>query len=110
MLKAALIGAFAGLVVLFLLSNSLNPERISIREALSKGIDDWVDVRGKIAWIKGYDELTLFELCDGSECINVVVNERLEKLGLRENQSIEVLGKIKLYKGKKEIQAEKILA
>jgi len=104
MIKLALIGSIIGLIILFYLSNSLMPEKINIEEAYKKQVDDWVIVEGKVKWIKNYNGLTLIKLCQNS-CIFVVVFDDI-KIDIDKN--IEVLGKIKMYKGKKEIQAEKI--
>lgn len=104
MIKLALIGSLAGLILLFYLSNSLMPKEISIDGAYKKQVDDWVKVEGKVKWIKNYGGLTLINLCESS-CILVVV---FGDINLEKDSRIEVLGKIKMYKGKKEIQAEKI--
>jgi len=104
MIKIALIGCFVGLIILFFLSQSMAPEKVGISEAYKKDIDDWVVISGKINWTKNYEGITLFRVCD-DECISVIA---YEEINIKTGSLVEVVGKIKMYKGKKEIQAEKI--
>ncbi len=106
MIKLALIGAIIGLVVLFFLTEKI-PERISIDRAYDKNIDDWVLISGKINWTKNYDGFTLFNVCENKDCINVIVYDKINVSKFSDYvENVEILGKIKIYKGKKEIQAE----
>ncbi|MEM4318367.1 MAG: hypothetical protein QW244_01275 [Candidatus Pacearchaeota archaeon] len=106
MIKIALVGSIVGLFLLFILSSNLTPKKVSINEINEKNIDDWVVVEGKVDWIRNYDKLTLFQICDSS-CIVVVSYNEIKNLEL--NKSVEIVGRIKLYKGNKEIEAEKVI-
>lgn len=103
-LKIALMVSILGLLILFYLSNYFLPKKISIEEIEKKNLDEWVIVEGKVRNIKNYDGLTLINLCD-KKCINIVVFDKIE---IEINEKIKVVGKIKIYRGIKEIQAEKI--
>lgn len=109
MIKLALIGSLLGLVLLFFLVNQVEIKEINIIDAYKKQVNEWVKVKGKIKWIREYDWFTLINLCSinlNNSCIFILIYST--QLRLKPNQTIEVLGKIKLYKGRKEIQAERI--
>ncbi|MEM4647855.1 MAG: hypothetical protein QXO12_00890 [Candidatus Pacearchaeota archaeon] len=103
-MKIALIGSIIGLLILFYFSNYFLPKKIPIKEINKKNFDDWVIVEGEIKDIKNVEGITLLNLCD-NDCITVIV---FDELKLEVGEKIKVIGKIKIYRGKREIQAEKI--
>lgn len=102
--KIALITSIVGLLILFYLSSKLLPKKTPIEEIENKNIDDWVVVEGIVKDVKNFDKFTLVNICEKT-CINVII---FDKIDIQLNEKIRVIGKIKIYKQKKEIYAEKI--
>ena len=104
--KFALITFLIGLLALFFLSNSLEPKPVKISDINSKMIDQYVKIQGNIIKIKQTDAATLITLNDETGSISVFS----QKINISENSTIEVIGKVKDYKGLIEIESEKISA
>ena len=102
--KYALITFLIGMIALFFLSQSLEPKLVKISDINSRMIDSYVRVQGEVIKAKQTDAATLITLNDGTESISVFS----PKLNISVNSSIEVIGKVKDYKGMLEIEAQKI--
>lgn len=105
--KTALITAILGTAVLLFLSQNLEPETIKISEINSKMLEQQARIEGKIASLKTYETLATFVLADETGEMTVVAYN----LGINQNltgKSAIVIGRIKEYKGKLEIEATKI--
>ena len=101
--KFALITFLIGLLALFIISSNLEPKLIKISEINSQMIDKYVKIQGDIVKTKIYDQFSIITLNDSIESIQVLVNQNLNLSG-----NIEVIGKIKEYKGTREIEATNI--
>jgi len=101
--KYALITFLIGLLVLFIISQNLEPKLIKISDINSQMTDNYVKVQGNIIKIKNYDTFSIITLNDSTESISVLVNQNIS---LSEN--IEVIGKVKEYRGSLEIEASQI--
>ena len=98
LLKLSLLISILGILILFLISNLIQPEQISNYKELK--INQLVKTQGKILDIKNYDEFSIIKL-DNNLIITCNCN-------LKKNQTIQVIGKVVEYKNQLQIQAEKI--
>ncbi|MEM2956165.1 MAG: hypothetical protein QW041_01135 [Candidatus Pacearchaeota archaeon] len=102
--KYALLTFLIGLIILFFLSQNLEPKLIKISEINKKMLDNYVKIQGDIIKIKNYDTLTIMTINDSTETINIITSKTNITKG-----KIEVIGKVKEYRGILEIEAEKII-
>ena len=98
LLKLSLLISILGILILFLISNLIQPEQISNYKELK--INQLVKTQGKILDIKNYDEFSIIKL-DNNLIITCNCN-------FKKNQTIQVIGKVVEYKNQLQIQAEKI--
>ena len=102
--KLALMTFLVGLIALFFLSSSLEPKSIKISDISSKMMDNYVKISGTITKIKQFDTLTSLTISDDTDNITVIC----PKTNISKDSFVEVIGKVKEYKGILEIEAEKI--
>lgn len=105
LLAISLTISLMGILILLILSNNLQPEKISIKDIDSQKINKKIQTSGTITSIKTYGEFQIINIKQDNSSITVLVNQ---KTNLTKNQSIEVIGRITEYKNQPEIQAEKI--
>ncbi|MEM4389581.1 MAG: OB-fold nucleic acid binding domain-containing protein [Candidatus Micrarchaeia archaeon] len=67
--------ALAGLVLLYWLSHTARPERVSIASLGSDDVGRFVEVSGFVRKASARDGNVFIELCGGEACVNVVVFE-----------------------------------
>ena len=105
LLKIALICSIIGLVALYFISSNI--EIGDYRPALSKSGDD-VKLKGTISKISKKDNTEFIVVSQQSD-VNVVAFTNGKNSELKENDKIEIDGKVQEYNRKEEIVAEKIL-
>ncbi len=104
--KFAFLTAIFGTALLLFLSQSLEPKLVRISDIDENMLERDVKVQGSITSVKSYENLAVFTLQDGSGKIPVVVYNPKENL----SGNAEVIGKVKEYYSKLEIEASKIKA
>jgi len=107
LLKIALITALLGTVLLFFLSQSLEPQLIEIKDINIRMLDQYVKIQGNIISIEEKNSLTLLKIKDDSGEITGVLYEK-EEIEIKKDQVI--IGKVTEYHGKLEIEVSKIEA
>ena len=107
MLVISLIVSIIGILILLILSNSLQPEKINIKDINFQDLNKKIQTQGIITSIKTFQEqdFQIINIKQENYSIAVLVNQ---KTNLTKNQTIKVIGKITEYKEDLEIQAEKI--
>lgn len=105
LLSISIICSVIGLIILALLANNLEPNLKEIKEIDEKSLEEIVKVQGRIVFIKKYESLTILTLDDGTGKIDSVYYKDLE---IKEDILVEVIGKVVEYKGKIEIEINKI--
>ena len=106
LLKIALICSLIGLIVLYFISL-----KIEIRDykpnILNRNVGDDVKLQGTISKINDKGNVVFIELGQQIPVSFVVFNNN-NAIKLKNNDSVEVIGKVKEYNGKNEIIAQKI--
>jgi len=111
-LKVMMVVSLAGMLLLLLLSSLVYPRAITdISDITSKSIGSHVNVAGKIAGIKGYNNKTFFVLLvkDSTGNITAVANADydLEK-DILKNETYIFSGKVQEYNSTLQINLNKI--
>jgi RecJ-like exonuclease len=105
LLLFSLIGSIIGLLIIIFLADNLEPGRRNISEIDERNLDEIVKVQGNMTNIREFESLTLFTIDDGSGKIDVVF---YDKVSFEEERIVQVLGRVIEYKGKIEIEANKL--
>lgn len=105
LLSLSLIGSVLGILIISFLATNLEPNMKDIVEIDERNLEEVVKIQGKITFIREYENLVVFTLDDETGKIDCVF---YESIILEKNQAIEVIGKVIEYKGKIEIEANKI--
>jgi len=101
--KLALLTFLVGLIALFFISSNLEPKLIKISDISGKMMDNYVRIQGEVIKSKASEGFTILTLDDSTDSISVITYQKLNVSG-----NIEVIGKIKEYKGSLEIEATDI--
>lgn len=105
--KIALIFSMTGILLLFIISDSIEIKEFKIKELTKKEIEKTVKVKGTITRVTETPGLIIFNMRDNTgEITGIMFKE--ESINLTQGQKVEVKGKITEYKEKLEIQAEEI--
>ena len=102
--KIALITFLIGLILLFVLSQNLEPKLIEIKDIKSSMMDKTVRIQGQLIKIKQTDAMSILTVDDKTETISVLS----PKTNISLNSSLEIIGKVTVYKGTLEVEAQKI--
>jgi len=100
LLKIALIISLAGLALLYLVSDKLEPSESSVEKITQGNIGEVVKVSGRINSVRTTDVVTFLTIEKTGE-IKVIVFEQLDYL--EEGMYIEVVGEIEEYEGEREV-------
>jgi RecJ-like exonuclease len=107
--RASLFCAVVGILLLAAYSFLEAPKQLSIAEISEKYLDAKVRVRGVVSFSKVTDKIAIFMIDDGAKIKGVFFRPGIEeKIMLRKGSFVEVVGKVKLYRNKLEIVAEKV--
>lgn len=108
LLKVALVSAIIGTALLIFLSAKLEPRLISIDRIDVRKIDNFVKIMGSVTSVKDTQSLLIFDVKDESGIIKVIAYKGKEEIDLNKGMQIEIIGKVKEYKGELEIEASSI--
>lgn len=103
--KISLIISFLGIIILAVISQSLEPKEMKISEISSKVLEGYVKVKGNLTSIKEFENMEIFKIQDETESISAVL---YEKINLSSGINVEIIGKVVRYKGELEIEVQKI--
>lgn len=94
-----------GLITLFIIDISTEIEIVPIEQLDS--LEGDVRFIGTITKVQNYEKVQYLTITE--PCVAEVVFFKNDELGLRTNETVEVLARIDEYKGKKQIVASKIV-
>ena len=99
-----LAGALIGMLLLIALAKIINPPLADIA-SLEENEEQEVRIQGTVTRITGLPKVTFIDIRDASGKITAVI---FEPADLAKDELVEVSGKVQVYKGKKELLAERI--
>lgn len=106
LLKIALIFSISGIILLFFISENIQPQEIKIDEISKDNINKDVKIKGKVIGIEEKEDIFIITLAQ--ENTIKLIAFRDGKLVLQKGQKIEAEGEVRAYKGNLEIVANKI--
>ncbi len=107
LLKVALVCSIVGVFIIFIFANRLEPSLVNISGISKSFAEQDVKVRGTVVSSKITSSVLMFDLQDETGKIKVVAFDK-DDFKAGNDQRIEVLGRVKEYKGVLEIEAKKI--
>ena len=105
--KTSLTLALIGILLLFVYSETITPKPKDISQINEKDLDKTIKIVGQITRVTDLPGIILLNLKDNTSQITILIFKE-EKLNIKQNDFLEIEGKITEYKGQLEIEAEKI--
>lgn len=107
-IKLSLAISLLGIIILLILTNTLEPQLKNIEEITTKDLNKKAKVQGTIINIRSFEEsnFQIISIKDETGKIDITTNKILE---LKNNQQIIVIGRVTDYKLNLQIEAEKII-
>ena len=108
LIKLSLAISLIGIIILLILTNTLEPQLRNIEEITTKDLNKKIKIQGKIINIRSFEEsnFQIISIKDSTGKIDITTNKILN---LKNNQSIIVSGRVTDYKQYLQIEAEKII-
>ena len=105
-MKLSLTISIIGIVALFFILEAIEPKHVSISEINNEMIGQHVTVKGVANNVYNNEGTLFLSLTDGNQNIKVIMFQSSSEVN--ENDTIEVIGKLALYKNELEIIASGI--
>ncbi len=107
LLRTSIIVAIAAIVALFFISQFYKPETIKTYDVGKKQENKIVKIKGTVGSIAEKGNLVLLEVYEPKSVTVVMFNDGKQH-NFASGSSIEVIGRVREYKGKYEVIAEKV--
>ena len=107
LLKLSLAFSLLGILLILFISENTDLPISKISDITNKQIDTTIKIKGTIEHLTELENLILFSLKDKTGKINIILFTD-ETLNLKQNQKIELIGKVIEYKNTIEIMADQI--
>jgi len=104
--KIALLCSLIGILIIMLISDSLEVPSLKIHEVSRNVLEKQIKVSGTIKNLKFYSGLIVFDIQDETGKIKVIAYE--EEVNFKENLKIELEGIVKEYKNNLEIETKTV--
>ena len=103
LLRLAILCSIIGLLILIFVSNTIEPQKLKIKDITKEHVGQAIKTQGTISSIQTIDELTILEITDKTSKIKVIA---FANTTLSKNNNIEIEGIVKEYKDELEIEAD----
>ena len=107
LLKIALICSLVGLLILYLISDSIEIKEKNIEKITLENKDEFVKLRGIVSNVVDTEKVVIMEITQPQE-ITVVLFKDKETVNIQPGNEIEVIGKVDEYEGTLEIIADRL--
>jgi len=107
LLKIALIVSLTGLLILYIISDNITISQTSIEKITLDNKDDMVKVKGVVSKVIDTEKVTIMEITQPTEITVVLFKDENTTTKIKENNQIEIIGKVDEYEGKLEIIAHR---
>ena len=107
LLKIALICSLLGLLILYLISGSIEIKEKNIEKITLENKDEFVKLRGIVSNVVDTEKVVIMEITQPQE-ITVVLFKDKEPVNIQQGNEVEVIGKVDEYEGKLEIIADRL--
>lgn len=107
LLKIALICSLLGLLILYLISDTIEIKEKNIEKITLENKDEFVKLRGIVSNVVDTEKVVIMEITQPQE-ITVVLFKDKETVNIQQGDEVEVIGKVDEYEGKLEIIADRL--
>jgi len=107
LLRIALGCSIVGIFIIFIFADKLEPEITDISEITSSSVGQTVKIGGEISSIRKTSSVVILDVKDETGSINIVIFDD-GYFELKKDDSVGIIGKVAEYKGKLQIESEKI--
>lgn len=107
LLKTALIVSLVGLLVLYIISDSITIKQASIEKITLDNKDEMVKVKGIVSRVADTGKVTIMEIMQPTEITVVLFKDNNQSMPIREGNEVEIIGKVDEYNSKLEIVAQR---
>ena len=109
LLKVSLICSLTGILVLLLISESIEIKEYKIKDINRKLLNKDIKIKGTITRITETPGLLIFEVNDQTGTLTVIAFKE-EPINITKDQKVEIEGKVQEYKNKLEIVTNQIIS
>lgn len=108
LLKIALITSLLGLLILYLISGSIELKEKNIEKITIENKDEFVKLSGIVSNLVNSEKVMILEITQPQEITVVLFKNENKSIMINEGNEIEVFGRVDEYNGKMEIIAERV--
>ncbi len=108
LLKLSLVFSILGILIILFISETSSIDLIKISEITKENLDEKVRIQGIIKTTADTPELLIINIEDETGTIIIILFKNSEEIILKENQKVEVVGKVMEYKDQLEISVDQI--
>ena len=108
LLKLSLVFSILGILIILFISETSSIDLIKISEITKENLDEKVRIQGIIKTTEDTPELLIINIEDETGTIIIILFKNSEEIILKENQKVEVVGKVMEYKDQLEISVDQI--
>lgn len=106
LLRISLFSSLLGLFVLFIILNFFTIEEKEISEISAEKEWNSVKIRGFVESVKNKEGIAVIEIAELKTTSAIIFTP--ENISLEKNEEVEIVGKVRKYKGKNEVVVERI--
>jgi len=107
LLKIALITSLVGILIIFFISDNIEISQSNIEKITLDNKDEMVKVKGRVSKVIDTEKVTILNILQPSEITVVLFKQENEASLIKENNEVEIIGKVDEYNGELEIIAQR---
>ncbi|MAE43094.1 hypothetical protein CMO93_04935 [Candidatus Woesearchaeota archaeon] len=107
LLKVALITSLLGLLILYAISDNITISQTNIEKITLDNKDEMVKLKGIVSKVIDTEKVTIINIIQPQEITAVLFKDENTTTKIKENNQIEIIGKVDEYEGKLEIIAHR---
>ena len=108
LLKIALICSLLGLLVLYIISGSMEIKEKNIEKITLENKDEFVKLQGIVSNVVDTEKVMIVDLVQPQEITIVMFKNENITADIQQGNEVEVIGKVDEYEGKMEIIADRV--
>jgi DNA/RNA endonuclease YhcR with UshA esterase domain len=108
LLKMALICSLLGLLILYLISGSMEIKEKNIEKITLDNKDEFVKLNGIVSNVVDTEKVVIMEITQPQQITVVLFKDENNAIPVYQGNEIEVIGKVDEYEGKMEIIADRV--
>jgi|TARA_Y100000310_G_scaffold345214_1_gene462761 DNA/RNA endonuclease YhcR with UshA esterase domain len=107
LLKIALVTSLLGLLTLYVISDNITLSQTSIEKITLENKDEMIKIKGLVNKVIDTEKVTIINIIQPQEITVVLFKEENTTTKIKENNEVEIIGKVDEYEGKLEVIAHR---